>query len=104
MPATARKPAPSTTNPTPAPGVARLTLALDGVAYVVKPVGRAALPFGSVRGFTLSRIDRKQGRTTHTVADGFDGPSCTCPDQTYRQTPTGGICKHVAACQAVGLL
>ena len=81
----------------------RLTLALDGTPYTVKPMAREALPSGAVRGFTLSRIDRRKGKVSHVVAEGFEGLSCSCGDQTYRQTPNGGQCKHLAACRACGL-
>lgn len=101
MPATA----PKSQGPTVAASghKVRLTIALDDVPYVVRPVRGDALPFSAVRGFTFTRTDRRLGRVTHTLIEGFEGVACSCGDQTFRQTPKGGECKHLAAARAVGL-
>lgn len=82
----------------------RLTLVLDSTPYTVHPIPSADLPPGAIKGFVLSRTDRRLGKVQHRVVEAFEGPSCNCGDQTYRQSPTGGICKHIAAAQACGLL
>lgn len=102
--ATSIKPSHGRTNPTPARGHrVRLTLCIDGIPYAVRPLGRADLPFGAVRGFVLSRTDAQVGRVRHAIAEGLDGPVCSCGDATFRQLPSGGECKHVAAARACGL-
>ena len=87
----------------PAARRVRLTLAIEGTAYAVRPVQREAMPEGAIRAFTLSRSDHRLGRVVHRIAENFDGLVCSCGDQTYRQTPTGGQCKHLAAVVACGL-
>lgn len=102
--ATARQLSPPTTITTTAKGHrVRLTLCIDGTPYSVRPLARADLPFGAVRGFVLSRTDSRLGRVRHAIAEGLDGPVCSCGDATFRQLPSGGECKHVAAARACGL-
>lgn len=101
--ATATAPTATTTSTPSKPHRVRLTLCLDGVAYTVRPLRRHELPEGAVRGFCLTRTDRRLGRVRHAIAEGFDGASCSCGDQRFRQTPAGGECKHLAAARAVGL-
>jgi len=98
MPATTTKPA----SPMPTHTV-RLTICIDATPYAVHPLGRDAMPFGAVRAFRLTRADRRMGKVSHVVVEGIEGLACSCGDQTYRRTPQGTICKHLAACQACGL-
>lgn len=95
--------APTATTTEPKPHRARLTLCLDGTPYSVRPLRRDELPPGAVRGFVLSRTDRRLGRVRHRIAEGFEGASCSCGDQHYRRTPAGSECKHLAAARACGL-
>lgn len=106
MPATADKPvtpAPKTSKAAPQHRV-RLTLCIDSTPYTLRPTPRADLPSGADRGFILTRTDRRVGKVRHAIVSGPGGVGCSCGDQTFRQSPNGGLCKHLAAARAVGLL
>ena len=94
----------STTSAKPKPqvGRVRLDLTINGQAYSVRPVAGQELPPGGVRGFTLTRVDRRQGKVRYMVAERIDGLTCSCADQKFRRSH-GGTCKHLAAASACGL-
>jgi hypothetical protein len=73
-------------------GRCRLTLSINGTDYRVAPVRSD----WHARAFALRKAD---GALYHVAADEH-GPSCDCPDATYRERR----CKHVMAMQALGLL
>ncbi len=97
------QPASSAGTSSETPHRVRLTLLLNATPYTVKPIPRPNLPPGAVRGFWFSRTDGRIGKVQHQLVEAFEGLTCTCGDQTYRQSPAGGICKHLAAAQACGL-
>lgn len=94
---------PASDAPDRKPRKVRLTLALDGTPYTVRPLPRAELPPDAVRGFVLTRTDARVGKVRHAIVEGLDGLACSCGDSTYRQLPAGGRCKHIEAALACGL-
>lgn len=50
--------------------------------------------------YTLTKEDGESYDVWHNEW----GPCCSCPHATFRGSNTKIVCKHVAACQAVGLL
>ena len=83
----------------PAHGVARLTLHINGTPYGVKRIPTD--PDAALEAFRL----RKSDGITYFVARTEHGPTCDCPDWTFRRDgldPRG--CKHILALTAVGLM
>ncbi len=79
----------------------RLTLRIDATDYRVRAVAREGLPTWAVQAFTLTRDDPKLGKVCHMIAQGIDGPRCSCEDRKFRPTQEG--CKHIRSARAVGL-
>lgn len=99
MATTSRRSAP----PALVPHVARLTLAIDGTPYGVRPARGEDVPSEATRVFVLTRSDRRLGKVRHVVAMVPAGLVCSCGDARYRQLPLDADCKHCAACRVVGL-
>jgi hypothetical protein len=78
----------------PAPRVATLTLTLCGVDYRIRPIAN------EITGGRAYRIRRVDSGAVYDLAETEHGPSCDCPDATYRERE----CKHVAAARLFGLL
>jgi len=83
----------------PAHGIARLTLAINGVHYTLRRIPTD--PRAALRAWRL----RKPDGTAYNVAVTEHGPVCDCPDFTFHRDgidPEG--CKHVKALAACGLM
>lgn len=81
--------------------VRRLTLRIRGVDYHVR--GIRADAFGATaRAYRL----RKAGSVEPIhAAETVHGPTCDCPDQTFRHGGLDAIgCKHIRAMRALGLV
>lgn len=83
------------------PDTCTLTLAIRGDQYRVRGVQADA--FGATsRAYRL----RKAGtHEVHHVAETIHGPTCDCPDQTFRHEGRDALgCKHIRALKALGLV
>lgn len=83
----------------PAHGTCRLTLAINGTDYNVRPT--PADSFAAIRAYRL----RKADGTTYDVAETVHGHTCDCPDFIFHRDgldPDG--CKHIKALVACGML
>lgn len=84
---------------TKAPDVCRLTLTIRDTAYTLRPARNDANHPG--RAWRLGKAD---GAAYH-VAETAHGPTCDCPDWTFRREhldPLG--CKHIRALRAMRLI
>jgi hypothetical protein len=81
----------------PARNTCRLTLAINHVAYDVKPIPIA----GSVH--TRLYLLRGSDGTRFTVASTLDGFSCHCDDAFRRDGAEPADCVHIRAMVACGL-
>lgn len=77
-----------------------LSLEIKGVAYEVTQLAGLSRDSGVARAFRLKRV----GAEPIVVADTIHGPVCDCGDWTFRREGTGEPCKHIRACQTVGIL
>jgi hypothetical protein len=83
----------------PARGSCRLTLAINGRTYDVRPIPCQA--FGAVKAYRL----HKAGGPVYAVVQMVHGAECDCPDFVFRRDgldPAG--CKHVRALTVLGLI
>lgn len=81
----------------PRPKVCRLTIRVDGTAYVVFPV-EPAPGQPRIRTFVVSE---KPDGVAHAVIRTAEGGQCSCPDSRYGE-PTP--CTHIRALVAAGVL
>lgn len=89
----------ATKGKTKAADLCRLTLAIRGESYSVRPVRPETVDM--VRAWRI----RKADGTTYDLADTADGATCTCGDFVYRHQGNDQLgCKHVRAARALGLL
>jgi len=98
------KPAPAARKPRtvkPATGVARLTLAINGVDYAVRPL--AVAPGSGVA--RLYQLRKLADGTVYHASRHPHGDECTCPSFVYDHDGRDDRgCKHLVALRAVGLL
>jgi hypothetical protein len=80
-----------------APEACRLVLSIGKTDYAVV---RLAESDGAVKAFSLGKTD---GKAYH-VGLTMDGPTCDCPDFSYRSGHTPAGCKHIQGLRAFGLL
>lgn len=83
----------------PAHGVCRLSLAINGTLYQVRPV--ECHPSAALRCYALSKADG----TAYHVSQHVHGPECDCPDFVFHRDgidPAG--CKHVKALAVFGMV
>lgn len=85
----------------PATGVARLTLAINGVDYAVRPL--AVPPDSGVA--RLLQLRKLADGTVYHASQHPHGDECTCPSFVFDHDGRDALgCKHLVALRAVGLL
>jgi hypothetical protein len=85
--------------PRPAHGVCRLTLAINGVPYSVRPI--ACDNAAALRCYEL----RKSAGERYHVSQHPHGAECDCPDFVFqRDGRDPGGCKHIQALAVLGLI
>ena len=85
----------------PATGVARLTLAINGVDYAVRPL--AVPPDSGVA--RLLQLRKLADGTVDHASQHPHGDECTCPSFVFDHDGRDALgCKHLVALRAVGLL
>ena len=85
----------------PATGVARLTLAINGVGYAVRPL--AVAPNSGVS--RLFQLRKLADGTVYHASQHAHGDECTCPSFVFDHDGRDDRgCKHLVALRVAGLL
>jgi hypothetical protein len=83
------------------PATCRLTLRIADKSYTVRGFPAACYGAGA-RGFRLRCLETG---LTYDIAETPHGPTCDCPDQTFRHEGRDNRgCKHLRALTALGIL